>query len=255
MRTLPWLASIVVLVTLVGTWAAAEAAPVSVRYAEGVTRGFPVLRSASGEKLAQGELTQVAQGEVVRSRLVFRFRDGSLYDETVTFSQRGAFTLLSYRLVQRGASFPETIEARIDRETERYEVRYRADEDSPEEILTGRFTMPADTYNGMLTTLMKNLATSRPETVHIVAFTPKPHAVKMLLVPLGSDPVLVGDSPLRATRFAVRPQLGLFASLLVTEIPDIHCWIVDGEAPGFLRFEGPLYFQGPVWRIEGYGSP
>jgi hypothetical protein len=30
----------------------------------------------------------------------------------------------------------------------------------------------------------------------------------------------------------------------------VRCWIVDGDAPGFVRFEGPLYFMGPVWRIE-----
>ena len=226
------------------------AGPVLVRYTEGVTRGFPVLRSATGEKLAQGELTQVAQGDVVRSRLVFRFRDGSLYDESVTFSQRSVFTLLSYRLVHRGPSFPETLEARLDREAGLYEVRYRADEDSPEEVHNGRFAMPDDAYNGMLTLLMKNMPPGRPETVQIIAFTPKPRAVKMLLTPGVSDPILVGDSPLRAVRYNVRPQLGLMASLLVTDIPDIHCWILDGEAPGFFRFEGPLYFQGPVWRIE-----
>lgn len=228
----------------------ASAAPVPVRYPEGITRGFPVLRSTSGEKLAQGELMQVAQGDVVRSRLIFRFRDGSLYDESVVFSQREVFTLMSYRLVQRGPSFPETIEATLDRESERYEVRYKSDENSPEEVLSGRFSLPADAYNGMLSLLMKNMPTGRTEIVHIVAFTPKPHAVKMQLAPVSSEPVLVGDSPSRATRYQVRPQLGLFASLLVTDLPDIHCWILEGEAPGFLRFEGPLYFMGPIWRIE-----
>jgi len=48
----------------------------------------------------------------------------------------------------------------------------------------------------------------------------------------------------------VKPQLGLFASLLVAEIPDIKMWVSGGEAPAFLRFEGPLYFMGPIWRID-----
>jgi hypothetical protein len=236
--------------TLAFAWSPVSAAPVRVQFTEGVTRAFPVLRSASGEKLAQGELSQVAQGDVVRSRLIFRFSDGSLYDETLTFSQRGVFTLQRYRLVQRGPSFPETIEATIDRETERYDVRYKADEDSPEEVLTGRFSMPADAYNGMLGVLMKNMAPGRAETVNIVAFVPKPQTVQMQLTPSAAEPVLVGDSPLRAVRYTVRPQLGLFASLLVTDLPDIHCWILQGDAPGFLRFEGPLYFMGPIWRID-----
>lgn len=227
-----------------------EAAPVPVRFTEGVMRGFPVLRSLSGEKLAQGDLVQIARGDRVESRLLFRFTDGSIHDETAVYSQRGVFTLLSYRLVQRGPSFPETIEASIDRETERYEVRYRADEDSPEEILRGRFTLPPDAYNGLLLTLMKNLPQGQSTTVQVVAFTPRPHLVKLQLVAASEDLMLVGDQAIPAVRFVVRPQLGLFASLLVTDVPDIKYWILAGEAPAFVKFEGPLYFQGPIWRIE-----
>ena len=54
--------------------APALAEPVSVRFSEGVTRGFPVLRSLTGETLAQGELIQVARGDVVESRLVFQLQ-------------------------------------------------------------------------------------------------------------------------------------------------------------------------------------
>src|SRR5437879_8526303 len=51
---------------------AATAESIAVRYTEGITRGFPVLRSIAGDKLAQGELSQVPRGDVVESRLVFR---------------------------------------------------------------------------------------------------------------------------------------------------------------------------------------
>jgi hypothetical protein len=227
-----------------------EATSVAVRFVEGVARGFPVLRSTSGEMLARGDLRQVARGDRVESRLTFRFVDGSLYDETVVFSQRGAFTLLSYRLVQRGPSFPEAIEATLDRETQRYEVRYKADEDSPEEVLQGRFTIPEDAYNGMLTVLLKNLPAGASETVHIVAFTPRPRAVKLLLAPSGKERVLIGDAPLLASRYVIRPQLGPLASLLIVQPADITCWILGDDAPAFMKFEGPLYFMGPIWRIE-----
>lgn len=234
---------------VVGTSAAAD--PVGVKYTEGVTRGFPVLRSLSGERLAQGELTQIPRGgDVVESRLVFRFKDGSLYDERVVFSQRDVFTLLSYGIIQKGPSFPETIEATVDRATGRYAVRYRGDEESPEETLAGDFELPLDVYNGLLSTMMKNLPAGDSATVQIVAFTPKPRLVKMLLAPAAEDPMKVNDAVVIATRFLVRPQLGLFASLLVADIPDVKCWIASGEAPAFLRFEGPLYFMGPVWRID-----
>jgi hypothetical protein len=237
------------LVVLAGAYPVA-AEPVAVRYTEGITRGFPVLRSLSGEKLAQGELIQVPRGDVVDSRLIFHFKDGSLYDEQVVFSQKDVFTLLRYHIVQQGPSFPEAIDARVDRASGRYEVRYKGDEDSPEETLKGTFDMPGDVYNGLLSTLMKNMPAGNPATVQIIAFTPKPRLVKMLLKPAAEDPMSVNDTPVIATRFLVRPQLGMFASLLVADIPDVKCWIVGGEAPAFLRFEGPLYFMGPIWRID-----
>jgi hypothetical protein len=221
-----------------------------VRFSEGVTRGFPVLRAASGAKLAQGDLTQVARGDRVESRLLFRFTDGSLYDETDVFSQRGTFTLLGYRIIQHGPSFPESIDASVDRESGRYSVRYRADQDSPEEVLTGRMTVPDDVYNGMIGVVLKNLPPRGSATVQILAFTPKPRAVKLLLEPATRDTVLVADSPERATRYLIKPQLGLFASLLVADLAPMQTWILEGDAPSFLRFEGPLYFLGPVWRIE-----
>jgi hypothetical protein len=227
-----------------------HADPVAVRFTEGVARGFPVLRAPGGEVLAHGDLVQVARGDRVDSRLVFRFRDGSVYDESLAFTQRDVFTLLSYRILHRGPSFPETIDASIERDTARYHVRYRADEDSPEEVLTGTFEMPDDVYNGLLGTLLKNLDTGASMTVQIVAFTPKPRLVKMLLEPVAAEPVAMGTVRVPATRYHLKPQLGLFASLLVMALPDVKTWIAHGEAPAFLKFEGPLYFMGPVWYID-----
>ena len=242
-------ALVATLVLVLGSCPAA-AESVAVRYTEGVVRGFPVLRSQGGEKLARGELLQVAQGDVVDSRLIFHFKDGSVWDEHVVFSQTSVFTLLSYHLVQRGPSFPESVDAHVDRASERYRVHYKADEDSPEEVLEGRFTMPADAYNGLLSTLMKNMPGDRPATVQIIAFTPKPRLVTVLLKPAAEDIVQVNDVGVATTRFLVEPQLGLFATLLVGDVPDLKCWIIGGPAPAFLRFEGPLYVLGPIWRID-----
>jgi hypothetical protein len=106
------------------------------------------------------------------------------------------------------------------------------------------------TLNLLIELVMKNLPVGDSRVVQIVTFTPKPRFVKMLLTPTAEDPMKVNDAAVIATRFLIRPQLGLFASLLVTDIPDVKCWILGGEAPAFLRFEGPLYFMGPIWRID-----
>ena len=228
-------------------WASlARSTTIAVQYQEGLVRAFPVLRTLDDETLAQGDFAQIIRGDQVTSRLVFRFKNGSLYDETVVFSQRDRFVLQTYRIVQRGPSFPETLEASMDRQTGRYEVRYRADEESAEEHLTGTLAIPDDAYNGMLTLIVKNLRPGASETVSVVAFTPKPRVVTLQLLPLATERGPAGE----VVRYHVRPKLGLFASLLVTDVPDTCVWILQGEAPAFLKAEGPLYFMGPIWRVE-----
>ena len=43
---------------------------------------------------------------------------------------------------------------------------------------------------------------------------------------------------------------GVFASLLGKQPPDTHVWILEGEAPAFVRSEGALALGGAIWRIE-----
>jgi hypothetical protein len=121
----------------------AEAGAVTVRYQEGVMHGFLVLRSPAGEILAEGDLLQVVRAEGVDSRLVFHFRDGSLYDETVVFSQNRVFTMLSYRLQQRGPSFPREMKLSVERDKGRYQVTSGRN-GGAEEMAAGEVELPPD---------------------------------------------------------------------------------------------------------------
>jgi hypothetical protein len=51
-------------------------------------------------------------------------------------------------------------------------------------------------------------------------------------------------------KISIRGVAGIVAPLIGKEPPDSHVWVMEGEAPTFLRSEGPLYEGGPVWRIE-----
>jgi hypothetical protein len=223
--------------------------PVRVRFTEGVARGFPVIRDLNGQVLAHGDFAQVVRDNLVENRMIFRFKDGSLYDETTVFSQTGTFALARYEITQQGPSFPETLYASVDRETRRVYVRYRESSDSPEEVFERRMELPADLYNGMFSVLLKNLDPGR-FSVALLAFTPRPTIVKIELSAAAEEAVQVGDSPRATRRWTLRPQLGLLASMLVSDLPDARFWILSGGVPAFVRFEGPLYFMGPVWRID-----
>jgi len=230
------------------------AAPVPVRFAEGSLHGFLVLSTPEGVLIASGDLLQARRDGEVGSRLVFHFKDGSVFDETVVFTQRDVFTLQSYHLVQRGPVFPEDTEISLERASGKYHVKTRDRKDGREKVRDGTLDLPPDTYNGMVLTVVKNLSGEAGETVHMVAFTPAPKLIKLKLVPADEQKILVGGSEKTATHYVLKPILGtwlkLFASLLGRIPPDNHAWIVTADVPAFVKFEGPLYMNGPVWRIE-----
>ena len=95
-----------------------------------------------------------------RTGSALSFRDGSVYDETVTFSQNGVFRLEAYRLTQRGPSFPLT-EVAFDRRSGRYTARTRDGKEGEVQTAGGVLEMPDDLYNGMALTLLKNLPARR----------------------------------------------------------------------------------------------
>jgi len=245
---------IVVLVAVLPSSRPAVAAPVSVRFVEGVTHGFLILRSVNGVPIASGDLLQSVKGGVIESRMIFRFKDGSIFDEAVVFTQERVFTLQSYRLGQRGPVFTEDTEISLERATGKYRVKSKAHNDGPEKVLDGKLVLPPDVYNGMILTVAKNLPKGTRETVHFIAFTPGPRLIKLEVTPVGEHKVLVGDLAKTAIHYLFKPRLGswlkLFATLLGRVPPDFHAWIVTDEVPAFVRFEGPLYATGPVWRIE-----
>ena len=104
----------------------AFADPVAVRHAEGIVHGFLTLRTLDGALIANGDLIQSARGDRVTSRLVFQFKDGSISDETAVFSQRGTFRLLRDHLVQKGPTFPQTLDSTIDCTTGQVTVQRRS---------------------------------------------------------------------------------------------------------------------------------
>ena len=227
---------------------------VAVRHREGLTHGFLALRALDGTRLADGEVTQVAEGDRVTSRLIFRFKDGSIYDDTTIFSQRTSFQLLSDHLVQRGPSFKQAMETSLEASSGQITVRY-SDKDGKEKVLTEQSDLPPDVANGLLFTLVKHIQpTVARTTVSLLATTPKPRLVKLQIVPEGKEVIASGDTKHQAVRYAVKVEIGGVAGVLAPLVgkkpPDTHVWVLTGDAPAFVKSEGPLYNGGPIWRIE-----
>src|SRR5437868_4714138 len=226
---------------------------VGVRYPEGVSHGFLVLRTLDGKSIADGDSTQVARGDRVTSRMRFRFKDGSIYEETTVFSQHGRFKLLSDHVLQKGPSFKHAMETAIDATGGQVTVRYT--DDGKEKVLTERLELPPDVANGILFTLLKNIQRTDPlTTVSYLAATPKPRLVKLEIIPQGQEPFSIGSYRHNAIHYVVKVKIGgvagLVAPLVGKQPPDTHAWVLGDAAPAFVRSDGPLYGDGPIWRME-----
>jgi hypothetical protein len=227
---------------------------VPVRHVEGRIHGFLILRDLSGKILASGRLIQNAHGNRVTSELRFRFKDGSLHQETSVFSQRRTFQLLTYHLVQKGPVFKRAIDMSVNVSTGQVSIQY-TDDGGKEKTITDHLKLPADLANGIVTTLLGDIDPKTPRTtLSMVVATPKPRLVKLEISPLGEDSFTVGGSATKAIRYAVKIDIGgitgVIAPIIGKQPPDTHVWMVYGKAPGFLKSEGPLFQDGPVWRIE-----
>lgn len=232
-----------------------RAAPqVAVSRTEGVVRGFLLVRSADGEPIADGDLSQIAHGDRVTVRMILRFRDGSLQDETTVYSQRGRFVLLREHVIQHGPQFKRPMEVTVDRASGVVTVKY-TDDDGKDKTATEKMKLPLDLANGMVPTLLRQVQAHTPKIMaSMVVATPKPRLVKLVITPKGEDSFMVGASNHKALRYDVHIDLGgttgVVAPLVGKQPPDTHVWIEQGEAPMFVKSEGPTFEGGPVWLIE-----
>lgn len=235
MKTATWAA--LGLLTLLLAPARLGAEPIKVRLTEGHTRGFLVLSTLGGEPLAHGELIQRPNGALIDNRLTLNFADGSLWDEQITYSHKDVFRLEALRQVQRGPSFP-TSEVAFDRKSGRYHARTQESKGAKVKEAGG----------------LKNLAPGAGASARIAAFTPKPRLINMNLSHEGDDAVRVGPATKTARRNLVKLEVGgltgIVASFMGKDPPDQRYWLMAGDVPAFVRFQGAMYLNGPVWRIE-----
>jgi hypothetical protein len=233
---------------LVGT--GLPAAQVPVRSPQGSAHGFVVAKTLEGKRIAVGDMTQTVHNDRVTSRLILRFADGSIDDETAVFSQRGVICLLSYHHIQRGPYFPKPIDFLMDAPLGKITNHIEGRDDTQVHL-----DLPKDLANGLPLKLLLNILPSTPETqLSFLAPGEKPRLVKLVIKPVGQVPFTVGGSPRKAVDYVLHIEIGgvagLVAPIIGKQPADHHVWILDGIAPAFIREEGSLYEGGPVLRIE-----
>jgi hypothetical protein len=245
--------TVIVVLSLILAPCHLKAAEVAVHHAEGVTHAFLLVSTLKKKTVGVGDLIQFTHGDQVTIELSLHFKDGSVHDETAVYSQRGVFRLLSDHLVQKGPTFPHPMDVSVEMKTGTVTVHYT--DDGKEKVQTEKLDLPADAANGLLLNLLKNLDPGASQTtVSMIAATPKPRVVKLVISSNGQHPFSVGGAERQAAEFVIKIDIGgvagAVAPLVGKQPPDTHVWVYGGDAPTIVRFEGALFEGGPIWRLE-----
>jgi hypothetical protein len=233
---------------------AAQADPVPVRYTRGTLHGLLQMRSEDGTIVAAGDLVQVAHGSQVTAQLTFHFKDGSIDDETTVYSQRHNFQLISDHRIQKGPTFPHPMDLFVDCRTGKVTV-HSTGKDGKDEVKTSSPKLQPDLSNGLVSTLIENLRPDSEETkVSLLAATPDVRLVTLSIMSHGEESFSLAGASRKAIRYEIKIELGGVAGVIAPMIgkqpPNIQVWVVGGQAPTFVREQGPIYPDGPVYTIE-----
>jgi hypothetical protein len=236
---------------------------IEVRHPEGTLHGFLALSTRQGQVLADGDLIEVVHGDHVKTHLTFRFKDGSLDDETAEYTQHGVFRLISDHHIQKGPYFPHPLDMTIDVAKGTVVIRSPG-KDGKYEATTSNIKMPADLYNGLVIPVIKNISPDAGETkVSMIVAAPKPRVVMLDMMPMAPGTFYLAGMPRKATVYEIKIEIGGIAGIIAPVIgkqpPDISIEIFQGEMPAFLRESGPIFeggeiltisLIGPTWRSE-----
>jgi hypothetical protein len=236
----------------------ATADPIPVKHTQGALHGFLVVRSEGGAALGYGEITQIANGDRVTDHLVYRFRDGSLDDETTVFTQGKTFQLVSDHHIQRGPFFAKPSEVTIAANGDI--ATTTPDKDGKPKVETQHIDLPADISNGMIGVLLANVdPNGAPFKLAMVV----PSAGKGRLIHLdvsaeSQASFTVAGSARKATIYRMKLDLGgvagVVAPIIGKQPADIVVWVLEGDAPLFVREVGQLSEGGPIVSIEFAGT-
>ncbi len=237
---------------------AAPAEQISVKHIQLPRHEFMVARSETGKIIARVEFMESVQGGEVTMRLTYRFVDGSIDDETTTYSQQGTFRLIRYHHIEQGPFFAKPVDFAVEAATGTATSR-TTDKNGNIHVESEHIDLPDDLANGFVGTLLLNVPpNTAPFRVGILAPAFGGRLIRILISPEGEQPFQRARQTLKATVFRIHPELGgilgVIAKLLDLEPKDVMVWVLEGEKPAVMRVVGQLGGSGPVLSSELEGT-
>jgi hypothetical protein len=207
---------------------------------EGDVQAFPGLTDASGKPLAEGRYVQKVEGHLLRIEARYDFPGGRVVVERAALR-------LHPQIEQESWDWTERVAGRLVRQ---YEADFRTGKavatrvDEHKRWKEDLEIAPGKTFAGIgFITVVKALRAQLAPGGHVdlraVAFTPTPRTAPITITREGGEPVRMAGRTIPGDKYTIHVDIPGVARLFV-DPPDIHIWLVSGEPPAFLRFEGPL---------------
>ena len=218
-----------------------------------------VARSEAGTILASSEFSQDVQGDAVTMRLTYHFADGSIDDETTTYTQRGTFQLVRNHHIQKGPFFAKPIDFAVEAATGTATTR-TTDTNGKMHVESEHMELPDDLANGFVGTLLLNAPqNTAPFRVGMLVPVGGGRLIRLLISRDSEQRFHGAGQTLKATVFRIHPELGgivgVIARLIGLQPTDVMVWVSEGDDPAVVRIIGQLGGYGPVVdsELEGTG--
>ena len=82
----------------------------------------------------------------------------------------------------------------------------------------------------------------------------KPRIIAASITPQDQDTFSIAGAQYKANRFRLKMELGVVLGMMATitgkKPAETDIWVVASDVPAFVKFGGPFYPGGPVWRVE-----
>lgn len=236
----------------------ALAETIPVRHIQKPLHRFMVARAENGKTVANGEFSQVVEGDEVTMHLIYRFVDGSIDDEATTYTQRERFHLVRYHHLEQGPFFTKPIDFAIDSATSTVTSRI-TDTSGTVHVESKHMNLPDDLANGFVGTLLLNVPhNTTPFRVSMLAPFGGGRMVQLLISPESDQTVQLEEQTFQATVFRVHPVLNgfvsIFARLIGVQPKDVKVWVLQGDDPAIAVMVGQLGGYGPVLSSDLVGS-
>jgi len=217
-----------------------------------------VARSEDGKPIASGEFSQVVQGDEVTMRLTYHFVDGSIDDETTTYTQQGTFRLVRNHHIQKGPFFTKPIDFTIEAATGIMTSR-TIDKNGKIHVESKHMDLPDDLANGFVGTLLLNVPhNTTPFRVRMLAPVGGGRLIRLLISPEDEQTVHLAGQTFKATVFRIHPELGgtvrVIARLIGLLPKDVMVWVLEGEEPAVALIVGQFGGYGPVVNSDLEGT-